>query len=272
MALATDSALSAPVDLLDELAVARRVSAAGAPLRNGHQRAGADSASCHASARRLDRCPHAGSHAGRGAASRAAVALVVVAGRIRLISPDLARQLPAAERRALPTAARGRAARPCWWMPTSARCAAPPRNIWARNCASRANGSSHEPRTGASAHPGAGAAQPLQLPLRHVRHLEASPTRSEITAAELERHLADIERLGVEWVVFTGGEPLMHSDLFRLSALLRAPRHPHHHSEHRPAAGTQCRRGLSKSTDEVIVSLDGPERGSRRDSPRPRRL
>ncbi len=44
----------------------------------------------------------------------------------------------------------------------------------------------------------------------------------EISAAELERHLADIERLGVEWVVFTGGEPLMHSDLFRLSALLRA--------------------------------------------------
>ncbi len=43
----------------------------------------------------------------------------------------------------------------------------------------------------------------------------------EITAAELERHLADIERLGVEWAVFTGGEPLMHSDLFRLSALLR---------------------------------------------------
>src|SRR6266566_1878021 len=43
----------------------------------------------------------------------------------------------------------------------------------------------------------------------------------EITTAELERHLADIERLGVEWVVFTGGEPLMHSDLFRLSAMLR---------------------------------------------------
>jgi MoaA/NifB/PqqE/SkfB family radical SAM enzyme len=26
----------------------------------------------------------------------------------------------------------------------------------------------------------------------------------EITAAELERHLSDIERLGVEWVVFYG--------------------------------------------------------------------
>ena len=43
----------------------------------------------------------------------------------------------------------------------------------------------------------------------------------EISAAELERYLEDIEHLGVEWVVFTGGEPLMHSDLFRLSTMLR---------------------------------------------------
>ena len=63
----------------------------------------------------------------------------------------------------------------------------------------------------------------------------------EISAAELERHLADIERLGVEWVVFTGGEPLMHSDLFRLSATAARARHTHHHPEHRTAAGTQCR-------------------------------
>src|SRR3954454_13752188 len=44
----------------------------------------------------------------------------------------------------------------------------------------------------------------------------------EITEAELARHLEDIVRLGVEWVVFTGGEPLMHSDLFRLARMLRA--------------------------------------------------
>ena len=79
----------------------------------------------------------------------------------------------------------------------------------------------------------------------------------EISAAELERHLADIERLGVEWVVFTGGEPLMHSDLFRLSTLLRD----------RGIRTTILSTGLLlernaarivESTDEVIVSLDGP--------------
>ena len=37
----------------------------------------------------------------------------------------------------------------------------------------------------------------------------------EISAEELERHASDLERLQVEWVVFSGGEPLMHSDLFR---------------------------------------------------------
>jgi radical SAM protein with 4Fe4S-binding SPASM domain len=79
----------------------------------------------------------------------------------------------------------------------------------------------------------------------------------ETTAAELERHLADMERLRVEWVVFTGGEPLMHSDLFRLAALLRA----------RGIRTTILSTGLLlerhaarlvESTDEVIVSLDGP--------------
>jgi MoaA/NifB/PqqE/SkfB family radical SAM enzyme len=81
----------------------------------------------------------------------------------------------------------------------------------------------------------------------------------EIGAAELERHLADIERLGVEWVVFTGGEPLMHSDLFRLSAMLRG----------RGIRTTILSTGLllepnaeriAEGMDEVIVSLDGPAR------------
>ncbi|HEY1493510.1 MAG TPA: radical SAM protein [Candidatus Solibacter sp.] len=79
----------------------------------------------------------------------------------------------------------------------------------------------------------------------------------EISAAELERHLADIQRLGVEWAVFTGGEPLMHSDLFRLSSLLRA----------RGIRVTILSTGLLlernaaaivAGADEVIVSLDGP--------------
>jgi Fe-coproporphyrin III synthase len=79
----------------------------------------------------------------------------------------------------------------------------------------------------------------------------------EISAAELERHLADIQSLGVEWVVFTGGEPLMHSDLFRLSTLLRT----------RGIRTTILSTGLLlernaarivESANEVIVSLDGP--------------
>src|ERR1700682_3288378 len=82
-------------------------------------------------------------------------------------------------------------------------------------------------------------------------------TIQEISAADLERHADDIERLRVEWVVFTGGEPLMHSDLFRLAALLGA----------RGIRTTILSTGLLlerhaarivESTDEVIVSLDGP--------------
>jgi Fe-coproporphyrin III synthase len=80
----------------------------------------------------------------------------------------------------------------------------------------------------------------------------------EISAEELSRHLKDIEALGVEWVVFTGGEPLMHSDLFRLSAMLRA----------RGIRTTILSTGLlleryaaaiAAGIDEVIVSLDGPQ-------------
>jgi MoaA/NifB/PqqE/SkfB family radical SAM enzyme len=79
----------------------------------------------------------------------------------------------------------------------------------------------------------------------------------EITASELERHLSDIERLRVEWTVFSGGEPLMHSDLFRLSGMLRE----------RGIRTTILSSGLllarnaaqiGAATDETIVSLDGP--------------
>jgi len=79
----------------------------------------------------------------------------------------------------------------------------------------------------------------------------------EITLVELERHSADIVHLGVESVVFTGGEPLMHSDLFRLSALLRD----------RGIRTTIFSSGLlleryaaaiAQNIDDAIVSLDGP--------------
>jgi len=80
---------------------------------------------------------------------------------------------------------------------------------------------------------------------------------SEISAADLNRHLVDIERLRVQRVVFSGGEPLMHSDLFRFCGLLRAL----------GIRTTILSTGLLLErnaqlivdhVDDVIVSLDGP--------------
>jgi len=80
---------------------------------------------------------------------------------------------------------------------------------------------------------------------------------AEIHADDLERHAASLDGMGVEWAVFTGGEPLMHSDLFRLCAVLRQ----------RGIRITILSTGLLlerhapaivASVDDVIVSLDGP--------------
>ncbi len=107
IALATDSGLSAPVDLLDELAVARRyvpvsrllelVTSAPARMLRLGPRTGDWIA-----VRTSERVP------GR-ALLHGSVALVVSRGRIRLISPELADQLPARERRHFqPLAVEGR--------------------------------------------------------------------------------------------------------------------------------------------------------------------
>ncbi len=81
--------------------------------------------------------------------------------------------------------------------------------------------------------------------------------RHEITADELETHLTSIAAMGVEWVVLSGGEPLMHSDVFRLCKTLRK----------RGIRVTLLSTGLLLSRyaqsivehiDDVIVSLDGP--------------
>jgi Fe-coproporphyrin III synthase len=80
---------------------------------------------------------------------------------------------------------------------------------------------------------------------------------TELSAAEMERHAASLEGMGVEWAVFSGGEPLMHSDLFRLCGILRT----------RGIRITILSTGLllekhaaaiTASVDDVIVSLDGP--------------
>ena len=84
-------------------------------------------------------------------------------------------------------------------------------------------------------------------------------SETELSAEELARHLTDIETLQVKWVVFSGGEPLMHSDLFRLSDMLRS----------RGIRVTILSTGLLLKryareivahVDDIIVSLDGPPR------------
>jgi MoaA/NifB/PqqE/SkfB family radical SAM enzyme len=82
-------------------------------------------------------------------------------------------------------------------------------------------------------------------------------TAEEISAADLEAHLDDIRALGVEWVVFSGGEPLMHSDLFRLTALLKSC------GIHTTLLTTglllaENAARIAAGVDDVIVSLDGP--------------
>ena len=99
VALGTDSALSAPVDLLDELAVARRFLPAARLYRMVTR--------VPARILRLSQSALAGdwiairsrAQTPEDALFGGSVALVVVAGRIRLISPELAEQLPPPERR-----------------------------------------------------------------------------------------------------------------------------------------------------------------------------
>jgi MoaA/NifB/PqqE/SkfB family radical SAM enzyme len=79
----------------------------------------------------------------------------------------------------------------------------------------------------------------------------------EISAAELERHGKDIARLRVQWVVLSGGEPLMHSDLFRLCRFLR----DRNIRITLLSTGLLIERNASQIADcidDVIVSLDGP--------------
>jgi MoaA/NifB/PqqE/SkfB family radical SAM enzyme len=79
----------------------------------------------------------------------------------------------------------------------------------------------------------------------------------EIGPEQFDRQLDDIESLGVEWVVFSGGEPLLHADLFRKARELRR----------RGIRLTLLSSGLLlarhaarivRHFDDVIVSLDGP--------------
>jgi MoaA/NifB/PqqE/SkfB family radical SAM enzyme len=82
-------------------------------------------------------------------------------------------------------------------------------------------------------------------------------TFDEIGSEQFDNQLADIERLGVEWVVFSGGEALLHRDVFRKASELRR----------RSIRVTLLSSGLLvgkyareiiDNFDDLIVSLDGP--------------
>ena len=79
----------------------------------------------------------------------------------------------------------------------------------------------------------------------------------EITAGDLESHLISFRELKVKWIVFSGGEPLMHSDLGSLCRMCRA----------QGIRSTLLTAGLQlekyaemvvECVDDIIVSIDGP--------------
>jgi MoaA/NifB/PqqE/SkfB family radical SAM enzyme len=79
----------------------------------------------------------------------------------------------------------------------------------------------------------------------------------ELTDADLEPHLASLRALKVKWIVFSGGEPLMHSDLPSLCRLVRRDGV----RVSLLTAGLILERhagAVAEWMDEVIVSLDGP--------------
>jgi radical SAM protein with 4Fe4S-binding SPASM domain len=79
----------------------------------------------------------------------------------------------------------------------------------------------------------------------------------ELTETDLERQIESIRKLGVEWVVLSGGEAMMHSNLWRLCEILRG-------EDVRTtllSSGlllARNARAIVQHIDDVIVSLDGP--------------
>jgi MoaA/NifB/PqqE/SkfB family radical SAM enzyme len=79
----------------------------------------------------------------------------------------------------------------------------------------------------------------------------------EITVQDLARHLESIRALRVRWVVFSGGEPQMNTDLAALARLIRAEGI----RVTLLTAGLLLEpyaRSVVDTIDDVIVSLDGP--------------
>lgn len=80
----------------------------------------------------------------------------------------------------------------------------------------------------------------------------------EISQETFDRYIEDFQRLSVGWVVLSGGEPLMHSDLFPFCSRLRTLGI----RVSILSTGLLLERdagSLVASVDDLIVSLDGPQ-------------
>ncbi len=79
----------------------------------------------------------------------------------------------------------------------------------------------------------------------------------ELSEADFRGLVESIRDLRVEWVVFSGGEPMMHSNLWRLCEIIRTE----HVRITLLSSGLLLARNAQRiveHVDDVIVSLDGP--------------
>ena len=82
--------------------------------------------------------------------------------------------------------------------------------------------------------------------------------QKKIGVREMEPQLESIRRLGVRWIVFSGGEPLMNPELPEICSLLRAE------GIRLTLLSTglllkKCAEDVAENFNDVIVSLDGPQ-------------
>jgi len=86
---------------------------------------------------------------------------------------------------------------------------------------------------------------------------KANADKRELSAADLDRHLDDIRRLHVQRVMLTGGEPLLHSNLWALCDRL------HEHGIRVTLVTTGLllaphAAAIARGVDDLVVSIDGP--------------
>jgi MoaA/NifB/PqqE/SkfB family radical SAM enzyme len=84
----------------------------------------------------------------------------------------------------------------------------------------------------------------------------ANKNMKELSPALINQHVEELRQLGVRWILLTGGEALMHSDLWKVCAALQ----PLNARITLLSTGLLLPRaleGIKTWIDEVIVSLDG---------------